>query len=319
MRKLFQALAMSVTAVCVCAAAPSVSAAGYPTKPIRLIIPYSPGGSSDVIMRPVAMALEKQLGKKVIIVNVAGGEGAVGWSQAAQSAKDGYTLTLLTNAMIVREGLKMATVGVHDFTPIANVGFADVALAAKGEGGAFKDLKAFTAAVAKNPDKVTVAMGVGTPAQIVAAQLREAIGPGLRAINVGGGAEKKTAVLGGHVDSMIEPMSTVIGAHQAGQLRVLAVLSDKRLSFAPDVPTAKEQGVDVVTRLFYGLGAPKGTPKEVVDVVSKAVENLDKDARFQDELKKLSFSWAYSGPQDFSTLLESEYASTLKTVKDAKF
>lgn len=317
MRNFLRFFAGMVATVGMFAGATSAAGAGYPAKPVKLIVPYAPGGSSDVIMRPVALALERQLGKKVVLVNVAGGDGAVGWSQAAQAPNDGYTLTVLTNAMIVREGLKMATVGAHDFVPIANVGYVDLTLAAKGEDGPYKDLKSFATAVKQNPNKLTVAMGIGTPAQIVAIQLDKAMGPGLRAINVGSGAEKKTAVLGGHVDTMIEPISSVIGSHRAGQLRILAVLSDKRLGFASDLPTAKEQGVNVTTRLFYGFGAPKGTPKEVIDAVASAVEKLGKDAAFQDEMKKLSFSWGYAGPKDFASIVETEYASTIKMVKDA--
>jgi len=286
----------------------------YPTKPIRLIVPYAPGGGSDAILRPIAMAMERTLGQKIAIVNINGAEGAVGWAQAAKAAPDGYTITILTNAMIVRETMKLANVGVHDFAPIANIGFVDLTLSSRGDGP-YQNLKTYADTVKKSPNTVSVAIGIGTPSETTAILLNHALGSGLRAVNVGGGAQKKTAVLGGHVDSLIEPISSVIASHQAKQLTVLAVLSDKRLTFAPDIPTAKEQGYNVTARLFYGLGAPKGTPKEIVEALAAAVEGLSKDAQLQDEMKKISVSWEYYGPHDFADVIDKEFRKTAALVQ----
>jgi tripartite-type tricarboxylate transporter receptor subunit TctC len=300
---------VSALAVAACAAGTAM-AADYPNKPIKLIVPYAPGGSSDVIMRPVAMALSRQLGQQVVIVNVGGGDGAVGWAQAAKAAPDGYTITMLTNAMIVREAINIATAGVADFAPVANVGFVDLTVTAKGDGGAYKTMKDYVGDAVKRPGLVTLAMGVGTPAQFVAAEVNNAVGGILKPVNVGGGAAKMTAVLGGHADALIEPISSTIGQHNGGQLRILAVLSDKRLAFAPDIPTAREQGIDVVSRLFYGLGAPKETPKDIVAKLADAVKALDGDTAFQEQLKAVSFSWDFSAGDAYKKIIDDTRANT---------
>lgn len=303
---------VSALAYAAIAAVPAL-AADYPTKPIKLIVPYAPGGSSDVIMRPFAMALTRQLGQQVVIVNVGGGDGAVGWAQAAKAAPDGYTITMLTNAMIVREAINIATAGVDDFAPIANLGFVDLTLTAKGEGGAYKTLKDYVGAAVKRPGEITLAMGVGTPAQFVAAEVNNAIGGILKPVNVGGGAAKMTAVLGGHADALIEPISSTIGSHNNNQLRILAVLAEKRLAFAPDIPTAREQGINVVSRLFYGLGAPKETPKDIVAKLAGAVKALEADKELQEQMKGVSFSFEFSGADTFKTII-SDVRTTTKAI-----
>jgi tripartite-type tricarboxylate transporter receptor subunit TctC len=153
-------------------------------------------------------------------------------------------------------------------------------------------------------------MGVGTPAQFVAAEVNNAVGGILKPVNVGGGAAKMTAVLGGHADALIEPISSTIGQHNGGQLRILAVLSDKRLAFAPDIPTAREQGIDVVSRLFYGLGAPKETPKDIVAKLADAVKALDGDTAFQEQLKAVSFSWDFSAGDAYKKIIDDTRANT---------
>jgi len=298
-------------------AAPA-KAADYPSKPVRLIIPYAPGGGSDSIMRPTAMYLEKYLGEKIPVVNVAGAGGSIGWTQASKARPDGYTITQLTNAMMVKEATKSANVGVNDFVPVANIGFVALTVTAKGDGP-YKSLQDYFKAALEHPGQVGLAMGVGTPAQFVAKQVENALGADLKLVNAGGGAQKKAAVLGGHVDALIEPVSGVAAQHASGQLRILAVLSDKRLSFLPDVPTAKEQGFDITAGLFYGFGAPKGTPQAVVDKISDAVKDLGGDTEFRQQMAKIKFDWNYLPAKEFADLIAKEHASTMQLGKELGF
>lgn len=253
-------------------------AAAYPSKPVRLIVPYAPGGSSDVIMRAVARHVSAALGQEMPIINVDGAGGAIGWSRAAASAPDGYTLTQLTNAMLVKEATKSATVTVEDFAPVAFFGTVPLAVTAKA--GRYADLAAYAEAAKASPGTLSLAMGVGTPAQFVAQQVSEAMGGTLRLVNVGGGAQKIASVLGGHTQALIEPVSSVSAQHAAGELQILAVLSDERMPSLPDVPTAKEQGFDVGAQIFYGFGAPQGTPPEVLDAVASATEAVGRGFGF---------------------------------------
>ncbi|MBE0530452.1 MAG: tripartite tricarboxylate transporter substrate binding protein [Rhodospirillales bacterium] len=293
-------------------------AADYPSKPIKLIIPYKPGGGSDVIMRAAAMHLEAFLGEKMPVVNVDGAGGAVGWTQAAKAKPDGYTVTQLTNAMIVREATKSANVSIRDFAPVANIGLVALTVTAKGDGP-YKTLKDLYEASKARPGEVGLAMGVGTPAQFVAAQVEKVFSTDLKLVNAGGGADKMAAVLGGHVDALIEPVSGVVAQHESGLLRILAVLSDKRLAFLPDVPTAKEQGFDLMAGLFYGFGAPKGTPQKDIDTLAAAIEKLGGNAEYQAQLKKIKFDWHFLAATEFGKLIDAEHKTTMELGKELGF
>lgn len=296
----------------------TAQAADYPSKPIKLIIPYKPGGGSDVIMRIAALHLEKILGQKMPVVNIDGAGGAVGWTQAAKAKPDGYTITQLTNAMIVREATKSANVTIGDFTPVANIGFVALTVTAKGDGP-YKNLKDLYEASKARPGEVSLAMGVGTPAQFVAAQVENVFGTKMKLVNAGGGADKIAGVLGGHMDALVEPVSSLAGQHKSGQLRILAVLSDKRLAFLPDVPTAKEQGFDLTAGLFYGFGAPKGTPQKDIDTLASGIEKLGGNAEFQEQLKKIDFEWQFLAAKDFGKLIAAEHKTTMEIGKKLGF
>ena len=154
------------------------------------------------------------------------------------------------------------------------------------------------------PGKIGLAMGRGTPAQFIAALVAEGMGADLNLVNVGGGAQKKAAVIGGHVDAGIEPTPGVIGQARAGQLRILGVLAKERLEFLPDIPTAAEQGIDVEAFLSYGLMAPKETPAERLEVVANAVAKLADNAEMQAKNQKVNVVWNYKSGADYAQHLE---------------
>lgn len=293
-------------------------ASDYPQKPVRLIIPYNPGGSSDVIMRLTAMQLEKYLGTEIVVKNVPGAGGSIGWTEASNAKPDGYTITQLTNAMLVKKAIGASEVGVEDFDPVANIGFVALTVSGKGDGP-YGSLADYKAAAEASPGEIGLAMGVGTPAQFVAAQVEKATGTDLKLVNAGGGAQKKTAVLGGHVDALIEPVAGVAALHDSGELRILAVLSPERLEFLPDVPTAREQGVELVTRLFYGFGVPKGVPEDRKEILADAIRQLENDEEYQDGLKKIRFNWGFLPAGPFSELIASEVDETHTLASDLGF
>ena len=296
----------------------AVAASGYPEKPIRLIIPYKPGGGSDVIMRLTSTYLEKHLGTKIVVKNVSGAGGSIGWTEASRAKPDGYTITQLTNAMLVKTAIGASKVSVSDFEPVANVGYVALSVSAKGDGP-YKSMGDYKAAALSKPGNVGLAMGVGTPAQFVAAQVERATKTDLKLVNAGGGAQKKAAVLGGHVDALIEPVAGVAALHDSGELRILAVLSPKRLAFLPNVPTAMEQGVDLVFRLFYGFGVPKGVPQDRKDILAKAVAKLGNDKEYQAALRKIRFDWGYLPGDALADLIKKEVELTESLAKSLGF
>ncbi len=266
--------------------------AAYPDHALRLIVPYLPGGSSDVVCRILAQHLEKELGQTVAIVNVDGGGGAVGWQQVMMARPDGYTITMYTDGMPVMEVTGAVSFTHKDFAPVAMWGTMDLTVFAKA-GGELKGLADLKAAAEKRPGEVTLAMGYGTPSQFVAQIVEDAIGADLNLVNVGSGAKKKAAVLGGHVDAGIEPVPGLTSDIKSGQFTVLAVLGTEPPIGLPEIRTAKDQGFDAVAYNTYGVIAPKGTPADRVARLSAALAEVAKDPAFIEANEKVSFRVHY--------------------------
>jgi tripartite-type tricarboxylate transporter receptor subunit TctC len=288
--------------------------AEYPEKPIRIVVPYSPGGTSDTLTRIISQFLEKEIGQSVVIININGAGGALGWAKAKDAKPDGYTLTCYSPAMALLEAIKSANFTQNDFEPIAMVGNVYLTVTTKA-GGKYQTLGEYKAAAESNPGKVTLAMGRGTLSQFVAAMVADAMGVELNLINAGGGAEKKTAVLGGHVDAIIEPTPGVLPMAKAGQLKVLAVLAPERQVFAPDIPTAREQGADVIAPFTQGLLAPKGTPKDRLDVISAALKRVTENPAFQEKAATVSLIVKYGDSVKFIETLSDVRKDILSTGK----
>jgi tripartite-type tricarboxylate transporter receptor subunit TctC len=268
-------------------AAPEVQA--YPDRPIRIIVPYSPGGSSDVVTRILAQHLEQALDQSVVVMNVAGGGGAVGWQQLKDTRADGYTLGIFVDAIPVMEATGAIDFTSEDFDQIAMWGTMDITVFAAADGS-FETLEDLRAAAAADPENTGLAIGYGTPSQFVGQIVADALGVELNLVNVGGGAEKKAAVMGGHVAAGIEPMPGMAEPYRGGQLHILAVLGDERPAAFPDVQTAREQGFDAIAFNSYALMAPKGTPEDRLDILADAVASLADDPDFLEANRKVSFN-----------------------------
>ncbi len=264
---------------------------GYPTKPVRIVIPFPPGGTTDTVFRTLQPYFAKALGGKVVIVNTKGAGGAVGTQMAADAKPDGYTIgTLQTNTMIA-QAVGLGKYKDEDYEPTVSIGDMPLTLAVKGDGP-YKSIKDYQAAAKKAPGKIGLAMGVGTLAHFVAKKTANNLGVNLKLVNAGGGAKKKAAVLGGHVDGLIDPPPGVLGMHKAGKLRVIAVFGPQRLATMPDVKTAKEQGVDLIAYQTKGFFVPKGTPADIKKKIGDAMCKLNNNAELQAKMKALSVIWS---------------------------
>lgn len=284
-------LLLGAAAVSMSALAGAVQADSYPSKPVRIIIPFPPGGTTDTVFRTLQPYFAKALGGKVVIVNTKGAGGAVGTQMAADARPDGYTIgTLQTNTMIA-QAVGLGKYKDEDYVPTVSIGDMPLTLAVKGDGP-YKSLKDFQAAANKAPGKISLAMGVGTLAHFVAMKTANKLGVKLKLVNAGGGAKKKAAVLGGHVDGLIDPPPGVLGMHKAGKLLVIAVFGPERLATMPNVKTAKEQGVDLIAYQTKGFFVPKGTPDDIKKKIGDAMCSLNDNAELQAKMKALSVIWS---------------------------
>ena len=295
--------ALPVVTVALAALGLQPAAAAYPEKPIRVIVMYSPGGSSDVVTRILARYLEPILGQPVVIQNVAGGGGAVGWQQAREARPDGYTLTLFLDSLPVMEATGAVDFTQDEFEPVAVWGTMPLTIFAKADGP-YASLADYMAAAKERPGEVGLAMGYGTPSQFVAKIVADAMGADLNLVNVGGGAQKKAAVLGGHVDAGIEPTPGMAEPYRSGQFDLLAILSEERLDAFAEVPTAKEQGVDAVHANTYAVVALKGTPEDRLEVLEQAIAQVVEDPAFLEENQKINFDITFMGREESKAHME---------------
>lgn len=279
-------------------AAATPGQADYPDQPIRIVVPYAPGGSTDAVFRIVAETLERELGQSVVIVNVQGAAGAIGMLEVVQADPDGYTLGVYnTNAEIVQ------AVGAAEFTteqmqPVALLGDTILTVTVRGDSE-YETLSQFQEAAQANPGQLSLAMGHGSLAHFVSVLLAEGLEADVRIVNVGDGAAKKAAVLGGHTTALIEPTTSLVAQHREGELRILAVFNDARLEGLPDVPTAMEHGIDVTLPQTLGVFVPQGAPDDRVQMLADAIAKIADDEEAMERLERLDLIWKYMPPAEF--------------------
>ncbi len=315
MKCVFQS--MLVATVLAVGTVPAIATA-FPDRTITIIIPYSPGGSTDTTVRLIAQVLEKELGQNILIKNTTGAAGAIGMSEAFRSKPDGYTLGIYNTNTEIVQATGNAEFNSADMTPVALFGDSYLTVTARGDGP-YRNLADLKDAALAKPDTVSVAMGRGTLAQFGAVLLAERMGAPLKIVNVGGGAKKKAAVLGGHEDTLIEPAASLVDLHKAKKLRILAIFAPTRVDYLPDVPTAKEQGVDLVASQVLGLFAPKGTPADRVKVIADAVAKTPQYKDVFERLGNLGLVWNFKSDKDFRAFMNSNREMVFSVKEKAGF
>ncbi len=262
------------------------SKAAWPQKAIQIVVPFNAGGDTDFHARTYGKYLTKELGVPIMIVNVAGANGSAGTIQVRDSAPDGYTAlffhdSMLTNKIVGitdfnHEALEPCAIGVFDYTYI-------LAVSAKSP---YKTLKDFIDAAKANPGKLNYASSVGGYTYYMGCLLERAAGIDLNIVDAGGGSERNAALLAQKIDSNVNPYGVMKPYIDSGDFRVLALFSEKRSNLFPNVPTAKEQGVDVIGNRAYFLSFPKGTDPAIIKKMSDAMEKVSKMPEYAADIAK---------------------------------
>ena len=273
------------TALCVLgallpAALPSVATAGsYPVKPIQLIVPYGPGGDSDLTARVWAEFAKQRLGQPVVVVNKAGGGGLAGTLAAAKARPDGYTLYLVqAGPVLILPQTASAGYTFDSFAYIARVMIANCAVVVRADAP-WKDLNEFGADAKTNPGKYIFATPGATAWLTFAMRNWQSIsGAQLKQVEYQSGAETINAVVGGHADMNFMFPQTYAPMVRAGKLKILAI-GAKSKDF-PDAPTFADLGIKGNYFGWAGIAAPKGTPKEIIDKLTAVSEDMSKDPAF---------------------------------------
>ena len=246
-----------------------------PSGSVRIVVPYNPGGITDILARAVAQPMGTALGTTVVVENRAGANGSIGANLVARAAPDGLTLLLgVTDTHAVNPAAMqhLPYDAVRDFAPISNITNVPLALAVGPSQRGIADLRGFIAEAKAKPGGLThSSWGVGSVSQIAMLRLGEAAGIQLLHVPYTGAAPAAQALAAGQVDSMVLPAGAAEALARDNVVRVLAVLSPQRLALLPTVPTLGEQGVDLTVSIFQGLFAPARTPAAVVAKLNQAV------------------------------------------------
>ena len=286
------------------------NAAGYPDRAISIVVPYPAGGGVDAMARVVAQKLSEAFNEKVVVDNRGGGGGTTGTRAAARAAPDGYTLLLGHTGTISINPALYVKLGMNpqkDFAPIGLVASMPVALLAHPSFPA-KDIKELIALAKKDPGKLNLGTSaVGTGGYMCAELFKAEAGIDVAIIPYKGTAPVMNDLLGGHVPMAFGVLPPALGNLQAGKLRALAVTSKKRFSLLPDVPTFDESGMPGFEAvLHYGLLAPAGTPKEIVDKLSVALAKLVSDPEVQKRIHMEGGDPMTSTPEEYAADIASE-------------
>jgi tripartite-type tricarboxylate transporter receptor subunit TctC len=280
MRRLLVPVLALVSAVVVATA----GFAAYPERPVKLIVPWAAGGDTDSIFRPFAQQLQKHLGATVVITNVTGASGTVGAREAKTSPPDGYTIYAVHDYIHSTYYTGVADVAYTDFEPICTVSNTPSVLTAspKTKWSSWQELLGDAKA---RPGQITVGATLGSTSHFFPALIERAAGIKFKYVSYEGLAPRMNAILGGHID-LTDSNLTQKGKADAGQLKFLAVATEKRLADAPNVPTLKELGVNVVYAVTRGLMAPKGTPADVIVKLEGACAKATAEPKFAEDMAK---------------------------------
>jgi len=310
-----------IAAVALAATLNSAQAQNYPTRPITLVIPFAPGGSTTIVGRGVAEKMSELLGEKIIVDNRPGAGGTLGTRAVAKSEPDGYTLVLgYTGTLAIGPSL-YKNVGYDprkDFAPIGMIGNAPNSLVVN-PSFAPTTLAELIAYAKANPGKVNFgSAGAGTASHITGEYFARAAGITLVHIPYKGTGPALTDLLGGHIPMAFAPIPASHSNVAAGKLRALAVTSTTRSGLLPDVPTIAESGIaGFDASLYYGLVAPAGTPRPIIDRLNKALREALASEAVKRQLGNDGTDITPGSPEDYAALIDKDEKKWAQLVKQS--
>jgi tripartite-type tricarboxylate transporter receptor subunit TctC len=295
----------SVVACALVFSAAPLAAQDYPSKPITAIVTWPAGGGTDISTRTALKYVEKELGQRVDVRNIPGGGGAIGYVQGAAQAPNGYNLTTLQFDILSVEAQKLAPVSHRNFETVAMFADQPVVLAVKGDSP-YKTIADFMAAAKQRQLKVGGA-SIGGVWHQASHLMEKALGVSYTYVPYEGITGVLPAILGGHIDAGVIFLSGTTGSIKSGDLKLLAVMASDRMVEYPDVPTFKELGYDLTYAGFYGMGAPKGTPPEMIKVLADAFQKACANPEYKAEAAARELNPKCLGPGEFRAMLDSMY------------
>jgi tripartite-type tricarboxylate transporter receptor subunit TctC len=288
-----------LTAVGVWGINPVMAKDAWPVKQVDLVNPFGAGGAADVQARKLAEIISRDLGEPMVVRNVTGAGGAIAYNEVHRAKPDGHTMIWYSGAINTLAARKQISFDYHAFEPIAGIGYETIAIAVN-KTAPWKDFKEFMAYVKQNPGKVTIGnSGMGSVTHMVPVAMASRMGAPVVHVPFGTGLAV-AALMGGKIDASSQHPAEILSQVKAGEVRVLAVSSEKRINLWPNVPTMKESGVDLVFDQWRGFAVPKGTPMTVIDKMSPLVKKAVESKEWADFAASIGTTPQYLDPVAFA-------------------
>ena len=297
----------------------TAGAAGYPDRPVNLVVAYAAGGSTDIIVRAMNDKLTEKLGVPAVVLNKPGSGGLVGGEFVAKSKPDGYNVLVLSLSHLLRQAIdpQMTFDVLKDFEPICLYVTQPLVIVVKGDSK-FKTVEELIDFGLKNPGKLSMgSAGIGATSHFSGELFKVATKVKYKHVPFAGDAPNITALMGGHIDFLVTGLPIVSGKVASGDLRLLASFEETRLPEMKDVPTFKEKGYpEAVMYSWFGFVAPKGTAKEIVGKLDTSIRSAVKDPATEGNIRKIGFNESYKAPADFAKFIKTEFDRFNKVAKE---
>ena len=302
------------------AASPLVCAQAYPARSVRVIVPFAPGGATDIIARLILQELSKQLGQQFYVENLPGASGNIGTGQAARAAPDGYTVLFAFSSHVTNPSMfdKLPYDPVRDFAPVTLAVTSPAVLTINPSVPA-KTMEDLIALIKASPGKYSFASGgTGTQPHLAGEQLRLSLGLDLVHVPHNGGGPALVSVLGGHVPMSFTTLSPAVPHIKDGTLRALAVTSRTRSQTVPDVPTMTEAGYpDIEGDTWVGVLVPIGTDPQIIALLNREIVKIVKLAAMKERLVQLGYEPVGTTPDEYGVQIRTEITKWAKVIRSA--
>lgn len=297
----------------------TLHAQSYPTKPVRVIVPYPPGGITDVVTRVVTLELAKNLGQTFIVDNRPGANSILGVELVSKATPDGYTLGTVIAAHAANKTLypKLPYDPMTSFEQVSLLATAPLIVCATNSLAA-NSIKELVELAKSKPGQLTFASsGIGAAAHLTTELLMATTGIKMTHVPYKGTAPALQDLMGGQINVMMDVPSSMLPHVRAGKIKTLGMASEKRVAVAPEIPTLVESGVQVIGGTWVGLLAPRGTPRPVVDRLSREAATAVRRPEIRDRFVQLGIEPVGNSPAEFTQFLKNEVSKWAKVITDA--